>query len=141
MLFERGCYFLEMGEALTYKYNRKELVENLNLRICVGFSIFQFVELTLKAICEHIGVEYPQTHNLVPIISTLTKGLTYRTDFPLEAMYDLKFIFRELQSCAKLYGELSYGARYVANIKFSNAQMDQLFSQAYRLRDWYKRWI
>lgn len=133
-LYTRAKYFYEMG-LYEYEAHSHQVKKDLNLRLIIGYTIGQAMELTLKQLLDDLEGEHPETHKPAVLCHSLEKLLSGKvpTKLPLVAGARLKTIISEIMENAKVYGDLAYGARYVADIKLAPNQLDNLIKTTEKL--------
>ena len=132
-LSEVAKRFLEMG---LYEFDtHKELTKtDKGVRFAVGYVVEQSVELNFKQISYNLFGEYPEKHDLVRICDFLTKNINrqgnLKSSFSLTTLATLKRLVMEALENAQTYGNLAYGAKYVPDLEFSYAELEDLIKLA-----------
>lgn len=125
ILYDRAKYFYEMS-VYEQEAHLDTLKKDLNLRLAIGYTIGQSMELTLKQLLDDLEGEHPETHKIQILCERLERKLRKETKLSLVSAAKLKSIIKEISNNAALYGNLAYGARYVADIKLSMNQLDDM---------------
>ena len=136
ILYNRAKYFYEMA-SYEFEEHKEPCKKDLDLRLTIGYVIGQSLELVLKQILEDITSDYPETHKLIVVCDVLLKRLNDKRNPPsklsLVSISKLKNHINTILPNAKIYGDLAYGARYIADITLSYNQLVELIDISEKL--------